>query len=90
VLGTLHEKSPNKYMSVFPKFCSNATKNAIIEIAKYNIEGAQSSLNFLGKDIVINYNQKKFFLVINVEAELIYVSFGPSTAMDSLGLKTLL
>jgi hypothetical protein len=51
-------------MSVFPKFCSNATQNAIIEITKYNIEGAQSSFNFFGKGIVINYNQKKFFLLI--------------------------
>jgi hypothetical protein len=71
-------------MSVFPKFCSNATKNAIIEITKYNIEGAQRSFNFFGKGIVINYNQKKFFLSINLEVVLVYVSFGPSTAMDSL------
>ena len=70
-------------MSVFPKFCSNATKNAIIEITKYNIEGAQSSFNFFGKGIVINYNQKKFFWLINLEAELLYVSFGLSTVMDS-------
>jgi hypothetical protein len=61
VLGTLHEKSPNKYISVFPKFWNNATKNAIIEIIKYNIEGAQRSFNFFGKDIVIIYNQKIFF-----------------------------